>query len=82
MTGRYVDGECSGADKARLVRARYDLSQYTTVFAYGDSGEDRELLECADEKFYRWRRISRWADVTATNHPSRGRAHRSDPAVK
>lgn len=77
FTGRYVDGDCAGAEKARRIRDRFDLSQYVTVYAYGDSGEDREMLECAHEKFYRWKPILSWADVTSTSHPRRGRAHRS-----
>ena len=77
LTGRCVDGDCSGAEKARRIRERYDLSRYGTIYAYGDSGEDREMLECAHEKFYRWKPIVSWVEVTSTEHPRRGRAHRS-----
>jgi phosphatidylglycerophosphatase C len=69
FTGRYVDGDCSGAEKVRRVRQRYDLSRYEAVYAYGDSGEDRELLELAHHKSYRWTDISRWEEVTAFDHP-------------
>jgi phosphatidylglycerophosphatase C len=60
LTGRYVEGDCSGAEKARRIRQRYELARYTVVYAYGDSEEDREMLELAHKKYYRWREISRW----------------------
>jgi len=37
FTGRYVEGDCCGQEKLRLIRARYDLAQFTRIFAYGDS---------------------------------------------
>jgi HAD superfamily hydrolase (TIGR01490 family) len=70
LTGRYVGGDCSGAEKVRRVRQRYDLARYDRVFAYGDSGEDRELLEIAHHKSYRWTEIASWSDVTSFEHPS------------
>jgi HAD superfamily hydrolase (TIGR01490 family) len=69
LTGKYVDGDCSGAEKARRVRQRYDLARYDLVYAYGDSGEDRELLEIAHRRSYRWTEIASWSDVTAFDHP-------------
>ena len=78
LTGRYVDGDCSGAEKARRIRSQYDLTRYTAVYAYGDSAEDREMLECASEKYYRWHPIASWADIRASGHPRPGRAHRGD----
>ena len=69
LTGKYVDGDCSGAEKVRRVRQRYDLAGYDLVYAYGDSGEDRELLEIAHRKSYRWTAIASWSDVTSFDHP-------------
>ena len=69
LTGKYVDGDCSGAEKMRRVRRRYDLAGYGLVYAYGDSGEDRELLEIAHRKFYRWTEIASWSEVTSFDHP-------------
>jgi phosphatidylglycerophosphatase C len=69
LTGRYLDGDCSGPEKVRRVRQRYDLSRYELIFAYGDSGEDRELLELAHRKSYRWADISHWDEVTSFAHP-------------
>jgi len=70
LTGRYVEGDCSGAEKVRRIVQRYQVARYPTVFAFGDSGEDREMLELAHKKYYRWREISCWDDVTSHGHPS------------
>jgi HAD superfamily hydrolase (TIGR01490 family) len=77
FTGRYVQGDCSGGEKARRVREKYDLTRYGTVYAYGDSGEDREMLECANEQYYRWQLISNWAAVSSVCHPRPGSAGRA-----
>ena len=70
LTGRYLGGDCSGREKVRRIRRRYDLGRYDTVYAYGDSGEDREMLELAHRKYYRWKEISAWDEVASYNHPS------------
>lgn len=69
LTGRYVEGDCCRAEKARRIRRRYDLARYAAVYAYGDSGEDREMLELAQKKYYRWKEIASWSDVTSYGHP-------------
>jgi HAD superfamily hydrolase (TIGR01490 family) len=69
LTGRYVDGDCCGAEKVRRILQRIDVSRYDVVYAYGDSIEDREMLDLAHRKFYRWSEISSWSDVTSFGHP-------------
>lgn len=54
LTGRYLGAQCMGEEKARRVRERVDLSAYPLVYAYGDTKEDRELLELAHRRVYRW----------------------------
>ncbi|MFT3762016.1 MAG: HAD family hydrolase [Pseudoxanthomonas sp.] len=56
LTGRYAGGDVARR-KAREIRARYDLSRYRRIHAYGDSGEDRAMLALAHERWYRGRRI-------------------------
>lgn len=75
LTGRYLHGDCSGAEKARRIAERYDLDRYAVVYAYGDSGEDREMLELAHVKYYRWKEISSWDEVASLGHPSASGAH-------
>jgi len=72
LTGRCAGGDCAGAEKVRRIRGRLDLGRYDTIYAYGDTAEDREMLELAQRKFYRWTEISSWDQVTAHAHtPSR-----------
>src|SRR6185369_8192609 len=58
LTGRYAGGDCTGAEKARRVQASYDLSRYSTVYAYGDTEEDAELLELAHRRFFGGKEIT------------------------
>jgi HAD superfamily hydrolase (TIGR01490 family) len=54
LTGAYAGNDCTGAEKARRVRERFQLDGYREVYAYGDTGEDRELLELSTRRFFRW----------------------------
>ena len=65
LTGRYFRGDCSGAEKVRRIRERYDLPRYSVIYAYGDTEDDREMLGLAHEKYYRWRKINDWHEATA-----------------
>jgi HAD superfamily hydrolase (TIGR01490 family) len=76
LTGRCVRGDCCGREKVRRITERYDLTRYLRVYAYGDSGEDREMLELAHKKFYRWREVSSWDEVTAYGHPTSSKPFR------
>jgi HAD superfamily hydrolase (TIGR01490 family) len=57
LTGRYLGGDCTGAEKARRVRVRYDLERYPVIYAYGDTHEDHELLRLASKRYFRWREV-------------------------
>lgn len=54
FTGRYQGSQCVRAEKARLVRERYSPSEFSRIYAYGDTPEDHELLAMANEAYYRW----------------------------
>jgi phosphatidylglycerophosphatase C len=69
LTGRYVNGDCAGPEKVRRIRERFQLEEYRTVYAYGDRREDKEMIQLAQRKFYRWKEISNWNDVSAFDHP-------------
>lgn len=57
LTGRYRGAQCVGQEKAHRVRQRYDLSAFGTVYAYGDTHEDQEMLALAQRRSFRWRDI-------------------------
>jgi phosphatidylglycerophosphatase C len=54
LTGKYRGADCCGPEKARRIRERFDLSRYAAIYAYGDTSEDRAMLELASQRFYRW----------------------------
>ncbi|WP_233198608.1 MULTISPECIES: HAD-IB family hydrolase [Luteimonas] len=59
LTGRYAGAQCVADEKVRRVSARYDLSRYAAVHAYGDTHEDLALLALADHATWRgtpWQR--------------------------
>jgi HAD superfamily hydrolase (TIGR01490 family) len=64
LTGRYVDGDCVGREKARRINARYTLAAHETVYAYGDTEDDRDMLALAHRKFFRWTEVQ---DVPAAS---------------
>jgi HAD superfamily hydrolase (TIGR01490 family) len=72
FTGRYLRGDCCGAAKAARIRERYVLSDYGTIYAYGDTEEDRQMLEMADRKYFRWREVSEVPRATRTTRRGDG----------
>ena len=55
LTGRYLGGDCVGNEKARRITERYRLSDFSSVYAYGDTIEDEAMLALAQHKYYRWK---------------------------
>ena len=53
LTGRHDGKNCYGPEKLRRIKERFDLDKYY-IYAYGNSRGDREMLDLADEKFYRY----------------------------
>lgn len=51
FTGHYQTLDCSSEQKSLRVKAFYNLTQFAHIYAYGNSHEDRELLELADYPF-------------------------------
>jgi phosphatidylglycerophosphatase C len=58
ITGRYLHGDCCGPEKARRIRQRYRVADYGDIYCYGDTDEDREMLEMATRKYFRWKEIT------------------------
>jgi phosphatidylglycerophosphatase C len=57
VTGRFLTNNCSGKEKVRRIEERYDLKSFDRIYAYGDTPGDKAMLELADEKYYRGKRI-------------------------
>jgi phosphatidylglycerophosphatase C len=57
LTGRYLQGDCYGPEKVRRIRERLPLDDYGVVYAYGDTEDDRAMLDLADRKYFRWQEV-------------------------
>ena len=53
VTGRFKGGNCYGREKARRLLELFPERDRYTLFAYGDSRGDEDLLSFADHAFYR-----------------------------
>lgn len=53
LSGRFSGKNCYGPEKVVRLKKSYDLESYY-IYAYGDSRGDREMLELADEKYYKY----------------------------
>lgn len=57
LTGRYAGRQCDGEEKARRIRADFDLSAYARIHAYGDSLGDHAMLALAHRRVYQGREL-------------------------
>ena len=69
LTGRYLHGDCSGGEKVRRILTQYEIGRYALIYAYGDTSEDREMLDIAHRKYYRWKEITDWHEASSHRHP-------------
>ena len=51
VTGNYTSADCSSEQKRLRILEKYDLNQYQSIYAYGNSVEDLAMLSLADYKF-------------------------------
>lgn len=54
LTGRFRTPNCHGSEKVKRLKERLDFSEVDYIYAYGNSSGDKEILELANEKFYRY----------------------------
>lgn len=53
ITGKIDGRNCHGEEKVHRIRERYDLNQYTDIYAYGDSSGDKPMLLLANHPNYK-----------------------------
>jgi len=53
LTGKFSSKNCYGIEKVNRIKEKYDLDDYSYIYAYGDSNGDKELLSLANESFYK-----------------------------
>jgi len=54
ITGRLATRNCYREEKVNRINREIDLSQYSHIYAYGDSTGDRAMMALADESYYRY----------------------------
>ena len=54
LTGKFATKNCSGVEKLNRIKENYNLDNYKTIYAYGNSKGDKEMLTIADKKFYKY----------------------------
>jgi phosphatidylglycerophosphatase C len=53
LSGHLKTKNCYGPEKVRRIREVIDTQEYTSIYAYGDTRGDKEMLELANFKFYK-----------------------------
>jgi phosphatidylglycerophosphatase C len=53
ITGRIEGKNCHGAEKVKRIKKAYQLDQYDTILAYGDSKGDKPMLALATQAFFK-----------------------------
>ncbi|RKG31099.1 HAD family hydrolase [Acinetobacter tianfuensis] len=51
MTGSYITADCSGEQKRSRILEKYNLHDFDSVYAYGNSHEDLAMLDLADHRY-------------------------------
>ncbi len=53
ITGKFSSKNCFGIEKVNRINKKYNLSTYSTIYAYGDSAGDNEMLNIANKRYYK-----------------------------
>ena len=53
ITGKLEGENCNGIEKVCRIKEIFNLTDFTTIFCYGDSNGDKPMLQLATHPFYR-----------------------------
>jgi len=53
VSGEFLTKNCHGPEKVNRIKEQYNLENFDYIYVYGDSSGDKEMLELADEKYYK-----------------------------
>jgi phosphatidylglycerophosphatase C len=53
FSGKLLTPNCHGKEKVNRIQATYPLDNYKTIYAYGDSSGDKEMLALAHKAYYK-----------------------------
>ena len=72
LTGRYVRSDCFGTEKVRRIHERLALDEYGVIYAYGDTEDDRPMLDLAHRKYFRWQEVHEMPPASAETRRCHG----------
>jgi phosphatidylglycerophosphatase C len=53
ITGRLLGTNCNGPEKVSRIKAKFDTAEYKTIYCYGDTNGDKQMLQLATHPFYK-----------------------------
>ena len=53
LSGKLSGPNCNGEEKVNRIKANYTLSDYSTIYCYGDTNGDKPMLQLATFTAYR-----------------------------
>lgn len=57
ITGKLVGRNCIGVEKVSRIKKAYKLEEYSKIYVYGDSENDRPMLSLGTDAFYNWEKV-------------------------
>ena len=54
ITGLFSTKNCYGKEKVSRIKQKFELSSFNTIYAYGDSHGDKQMLSNADKRYYKY----------------------------
>lgn len=53
LTGKIEGRNCNGEEKVISIQKKFNLTDYSKIYGYGDSGGDQQMLSISTESFYK-----------------------------
>ena len=54
LTGSFNTKNCNGEEKARRIKEKYNLNDFSEIYVFGNSNGDKEMLELGTKKHYKY----------------------------
>ncbi len=54
LTGIFKTPNCKGTEKVNRIKSRFNLSNYNEIIAFGNSNGDKQMLELATKKYFKY----------------------------
>ncbi len=54
ITGKFATKNCFGIEKVNRIKERFNLSDYSYIYTYGDSAGDKEMLSISNASYYKY----------------------------